>query len=137
MIGRVESIGKGGRGIIFHEGRPVFVDCVLAGETVKFAITQKKRSVSFASPVKIIEPSKSRVAAACPYYGRCGGCNFQHIAYPEQIAVKQDILRSNLKRIAKIDYPHPIETITSPPYRYRTRAILKIEEKRDSDGATL
>lgn len=130
MIGRVETIGKGGRGIVFYDGRPVFIDGVLKGELVEFEIARKKHSVSFAAPVKIIESSKSRVTPSCPYYHRCGGCNFQHIAYPEQIAIKQDILRSNLERIAKIDYPHPVEVISSPPFRYRSRAILKIEEGR-------
>lgn len=128
MIGRVEAIGKGGRGIVFYEGRPVFIDGVLKGEVVEFEITKKKHSVFFASPVEIIEPSEYRVTPPCPYYHRCGGCNFQHIAYPEQIAIKEDILRSNLKRIAKINYPHQVEVIQSPPFRYRTRAILKIKE---------
>ncbi|MFC2155774.1 class I SAM-dependent RNA methyltransferase [Acidobacteriota bacterium] len=130
MIGKVETIGKGGRGIVFDAGKPVFIDGVLKGEVVEFAVTKKKHSVSFGSLKKIIDASPERITPPCPYYGVCGGCNFQHMAYREQVAVKQEILKSNLKRIAKINYPHPVEAITSPPFGYRTRAIVKVRDGR-------
>ena len=127
MIGRVEALAKGGRGIVFVEGKPVFLDGVLKGELVEFSISEKKRSVFFGVPEKIIEAAAERITPPCPYYEQCGGCNFQHILYEEQAAIKEDILKSNLRRIAKIDYPDPVEVITSPPYRYRTKAVLKIK----------
>jgi len=130
LIGKVETIGKSGRGIVFDAGKPVFIDGVLKGEVVEFAVTKKKHSVSFGSLKKVIEASPERITPPCPYYGVCGGCNFQHMAYREQVAVKQEILKSNLKRIAKINYPHPVEVIKSPPSRYRTRAIVKIRDGR-------
>lgn len=126
MIGRIEAIGKSGRGIVFYEGKPIFLSGVLRGELVEFTISGKRHSVLSGSIIKIIEAAKERVIPPCPYYEECGGCDFQHIAYTEQIAVKQDILRSNLKRIARIDYPQPIAVITSPPSRYRTRMVLKV-----------
>jgi 23S rRNA (uracil1939-C5)-methyltransferase len=130
LIGRVEAIGKGGRGIVFDAGKPVFIDGVIRGEIVEFAVTKKKHSLSFGSLKKVIESSQERITPPCPYYGVCGGCNFQHMAYREQAAVKEDILKSNLKRIAKIDYPRPVEVSTSPPFRYRTRAIVKVRDGR-------
>lgn len=128
MIGKVEAIGKGGRGIVFYEGKPVFLDGVLKGEIVEFVISERRHSVSFGSLQKVIEPANGRVTPPCPYYGMCGGCNLQHAAYREQIAIKEDILRSNLKRIAKIEYQNPVEAITSPPFRYRTKIVLKVKD---------
>ncbi|MCI0470304.1 MAG: methyltransferase, partial [Candidatus Aminicenantes bacterium] len=128
MIGRIEAIGKSGRGIVFYEGKPVFLPGVLRGESVEFTISGKKHSILSGAVIRIIEAAKERVIPPCPYYEECGGCNFQHIAYHEQIAVKQDILKNNLKRIAKIDYAQPVEVITSPPSRYRTRIILKVRD---------
>jgi 23S rRNA (uracil1939-C5)-methyltransferase len=125
-IGRVRAIGKGGRGVIPFDGKTVFVDRVLPGETVEFTITGKRGSVWFGSPVNIIEPSEDRIKAPCPHYTICGGCNFQHIAYPAQVRIKKNILTDNLKKISGIHEPPPIHVFTSPAFGYRTKVVLKV-----------
>lgn len=126
MVGEVKAIGKGGRGIVHFQEKTVFVDRVLPGETVEFTITGKRRSVWFGSLKKIIGASEDRVEPPCPYYSRCGGCNFQHIAYPGQIGIKNEILAANLKKISGIRQIPPIDILTSPPFGYRTKVVLKV-----------
>lgn len=126
MIGQVKAIGKGGRGIILFEEKPVFVDRVLTGETIEFTITEKRHSVWFGSLIKIIEASKDRIEPPCPYYSRCGGCNFQHIAYPRQVTLKKKILTDNLKKISGIRQVPLINIFTSPAFGYRTKVVFKI-----------
>lgn len=126
MIGEVKAIGKGGRGIVHFQAKTVFIDRVLAGETIEFTITEKKHSVWFGSLIKIIEASEDRVEPPCPYYSRCGGCNFQHIAYPAQVSIKKNILTDNLKKISGIQQVSPVTMFTSPAFGYRTKVVLKV-----------
>lgn len=126
MIGQVKTIGKGGRGIVLFEGKPVFIDRVLTGETVEFTITGKRHSVWFGSLTKIIGASEDRIAPPCPYYSRCGGCNFQHIAYPRQVTLKKNIFTDNLKKISGIRQVPLINIFTSPAFGYRTKVVLKV-----------
>jgi 23S rRNA (uracil1939-C5)-methyltransferase len=126
MIGQVKSIGKGGQGIVMSSGKPVFIDRVLPGETVEYTITGKRHSVWFGSLRKIIEASKDRVDPPCGYYSRCGGCNFQHIAYPVQMELKKNILTNNLKKISGIQQLPRICPFTSPAFGYRTKSVLKV-----------
>ncbi len=124
--GQVETVAKGGSGIVFLDGKPVFIEGVIPGERVAFSISKQKRSVSFGRLHEIIQPAKERIVPACPYYGTCGGCNFQHIDYDHQLTLKKDILLNNLQRIGKVSYSSAIGMVPSPPFRYRTRTTLKI-----------
>ena len=127
MKGKVEAIGKGGYGIVFREGKTVFVPYVIEGEEIEFEIEKKKSSVYFGKAVEIIKSSEKRVKPVCKYYGVCGGCNFQHISYNYQLELKKKILINNLKRIAKVEIPFEVETIPSPfTEKYRTKVTFKI-----------
>jgi 23S rRNA (uracil1939-C5)-methyltransferase len=75
---------------------------------------------------RLIEPSPWRQHPACPHYTDCGGCNFQHIRYEEQLRIKERIFRDNLSRIAGIDWQPSLSVEASPPWRYRTKTEFKI-----------
>ncbi len=129
MEGRIEGIGKGGNGILFFEGKPVFIPYVVDGELIEFEITGKKHSVYFGELKKIIEVSSKRAEPFCTYFGKCGGCNFQHIQYEHQLNIKKKILEGNLKKIAKLKTFPKIEIIPSRKDRnYRTKLVLKIRD---------
>src|SRR5262249_13147276 len=70
----------------------------------------------------VVEPSAERVPAPCSHFGRCGGCQYQHMPYAAQLRYKSEILRETLRRIGRIRWEGPIETRTSPPFEYRNRA---------------
>jgi 23S rRNA (uracil1939-C5)-methyltransferase len=75
----------------------------------------------------VIEPSPHRVQPACPYFGRCGGCHYQHASYDHQLEVKREILRESLRRTTKLELPFDIEIHPSPPWNYRNRSRLQVQ----------
>ncbi|HYJ45269.1 MAG TPA: class I SAM-dependent RNA methyltransferase, partial [Pyrinomonadaceae bacterium] len=86
-------------------------------------IERTQGRVAFASIEEIIAPSSVRVEPPCPYFGRCGGCDFQQLSYEAQLIAKVEIIRDCLRRIARIDFPGEIPITPSPDiWRYRSRA---------------
>ena len=126
MIGTVRTVGKGGQGIISEGEKTVFVPDVLPGEVVEYIPDREQHKVLSATLKRVLDPSPWRQVPPCPHFSTCGGCNFQHIVYEEQLRLKERILRDNLRRIAKIDWTRPLAIEASRPWRYRTRTEFKI-----------
>jgi 23S rRNA (uracil1939-C5)-methyltransferase len=123
---RIEKLVYGGDGLAHHDGHTVFVPLVLPGELVRIESSERKKKFIRGRLESVVEPSSERVAAPCPHFGRCGGCQYQHIPYEAQIRYKAEILRETLGRIGRIQWTGPIETQASPPYGYRNRAQWKL-----------
>ena len=107
----------------------MFVPFVLAGETIEAGITQEKPGFARAQATAIIEPSPHRIPPPCPYFTRCGGCQYQHASYEHQLEIKKEILRENLRRIAKLELQCEIEVHPSPPWNYRNRSRLQVRTR--------
>jgi 23S rRNA (uracil1939-C5)-methyltransferase len=110
-------------------GKAVFVPFVIAGEKVEASLTEQKTGFARATADAIVEPSPHRVQPDCPYFGQCGGCHYQHIAYEQQLEIKKDILRETLRRTAKIEFPDEITVHASPPWHYRNRTRLQVQTR--------
>jgi 23S rRNA (uracil1939-C5)-methyltransferase len=110
-------------------GKAVFVPFVLAGEKIEAALTEEKPGFARAHAEKIVEPSAHRVAPPCPHFGRCGGCHYQHASYEHQLEIKKEILRENLRRMAKIELECEIQVHPSPPWNYRNRSRLQVRTR--------
>jgi 23S rRNA (uracil1939-C5)-methyltransferase len=108
-------------------GKTVFVPFVLEGEQVEAELTEQKPGFARARLERVREPSQHRVEARCPYFQRCGGCQYQNIDYQHQLEIKASILRETLKRTAKIDLPCELQIHPSPQWNYRNRTRLKIQ----------
>jgi 23S rRNA (uracil1939-C5)-methyltransferase len=122
---KIEDIAFGGKGVGRESGKAVFVPLTIDGERVSAQIAHEKKQFAEAELVDVQEISPHRVEPRCPYFGRCGGCAYQHIAYEHQLAIKWRQVRDVLQRIGKIrDVPmRPI--IPSPiPYAYRNRITV-------------
>lgn len=87
-----EKMVAEGRALSRPDGFVVFVEGALPGERVRARITQRKKSFAFAQVLEILDPSPDRQAPPCPVFGQCGGCAFQHMAYPAQLRAKHQIL---------------------------------------------
>ena len=107
-------------------GKTVFVPLTLPGEFVEAHITEDKRSFINAETDAIIEPSLLRTTPACPYFGVCGGCSYQHAVYPHQLEIKSAILRESLER-ARIPSIPPIHSVAGKPWHYRNRIRLHVQ----------
>jgi 23S rRNA (uracil1939-C5)-methyltransferase len=108
-------------------GKTVFVPFVLEGEQVEAALTEQKPGFARARLESVLEPSPHRVQARCPYFQRCGGCQYQQTTYEHQLELKASILRETLKRTAKIDLPCELQIHPSPEWNYRNRTRLKVQ----------
>jgi 23S rRNA (uracil1939-C5)-methyltransferase len=121
----------GGEALGYHEGRPVFVPLVLPGERVEVEAMRVAKGVVHARPLRVLEPSSERIAPPCPYFGRCGGCHYQHLSAERQANVKGEILRETLRRIGKIPWDHPIPVHAAHPWNYRNQAQFKLGQLSD------
>src|ERR1700682_4051829 len=90
-------------------GKAVFVPFALDGEKIQAELTEQKPSFARATVETVVEPSAHRVQPGCPYFGRCGGCQYQHASYEHQLEIKKEILHENLRRIAKLELQCGIE----------------------------
>jgi 23S rRNA (uracil1939-C5)-methyltransferase len=106
-------------------GKAVFIPQTLPGELVQATIATERRSYLTATLDSVLEPSPSRIQPGCEYYGRCGGCHYQHADYATQIAMKRDILAETLER-AHITLPAEIRTLSADPWAYRNRVRLHV-----------
>jgi len=108
-------------------GKAVFIPFVLAGEKVEASLTEQKPGFARARAERIIESSAHRVEPGCPYFGQCGGCQYQHAGYEHQLEIKKEILRETLRRTAKLDLALEIQVHPSPPWNYRNRSRLQVQ----------
>ena len=135
MLLNIEKLVYGGDGLARlpaddrGRGKAVFIPFVLAGEKVEAAITEEKPGFARAHAEAIIEPSPHRIPPPCPYFGACGGCHNQHADYEHQLEIKKEILRENLRRIAKLELDCEIELHPSPPWNYRNRSRLQVRTR--------
>jgi 23S rRNA (uracil1939-C5)-methyltransferase len=90
-------------------------------------ITQSKRGYDTADPDEIIRAAPERIASACPYFGACGGCHYQHANYEAQLAFKQTILRETLER-GGVQAPEEISVVSAEPWHYRNRIRMAFDE---------
>jgi len=110
-------------------GKAVFIPFVLAGEKVEAALTEQKPGFARAHAEAIVESSPHRIPPSCPHFARCGGCHYQHASYRHQLEIKKEILRENLRRIAKLELACEIQAYASAPWNYRNRSRLQVQTR--------
>lgn len=125
-IARIESLDHEGRGVTHVDGKTVFVDGALAGETVEYASYRRKPSYELAQTVQIIEASSQRVRPRCRWFGTCGGCSMQHLDAPGQAAAKQRVLEDALGHLARLRAESLFPAIHGTPWGYRHRARISV-----------
>jgi 23S rRNA (uracil1939-C5)-methyltransferase len=123
---QIEKPVYGGAFLARVEGKAVFVPLSLPGEQVRARIIEDKRSYATAEAEEIVSAAAERTKAPCPYFGPCGGCQYQHAEYAAQLRFKQAILRETLER-AGIAVPDEIEVLSGEPWAYRNRIRLAFD----------
>ncbi len=127
----IEKIVFGGDGLgRLSDGKVVFVPFTLPEEKVKIRIIAENRDYAEAQVEEILEPSPYRREPPCKYYFLCGGCQFQHIEYSEQLNIKKEILYDIFKRQGWKE-EIPLEKVVSSPkeFGYRNRLRLHVERE--------
>ncbi|MCW5604430.1 MAG: TRAM domain-containing protein, partial [Burkholderiales bacterium] len=117
-----ESLDQEGRGVAHCDGKAVFIDGALPGETVAYSVYRRKPSYELATLDAVLRESASRVASRCPFFGTCGGCRLQHLDARAQVAVKQRVLEDNLWHIGRVRPEMMLPAVHGPAWGYRHRA---------------
>jgi tRNA/tmRNA/rRNA uracil-C5-methylase (TrmA/RlmC/RlmD family) len=132
----VTAIAHGGHCIARHEGQVLFVRHTLPGERVRAVVTETGAGERFvrADAVEVVTASADRVRPPCPWAGpgRCGGCDLQHVALPRQRALKADVVREQMARLAHLDVDVEVEAVPGDVggLDWRTRVEFAV----DADG---
>jgi len=139
---QIDDVAFGGKGVGRCDGKAVFVPFTMMGEWVRAKVVREKRKFAEAQLEAIIAPSLDRIEAPCPYFGKCGGCSYQHVPYATQLEWKTRQVEQALRRIGGLD-PVPMRpAVPSPlPFGYRNRIRVHAEDGRvgfyGTDGHTL
>lgn len=134
----IDDIAFGGEGVGRVEELVVFVPFVAPGERVEAEITEVKKRFARGRLLKVIEPSPERVSPPCPYYGACGGCQYQHLSYPTQLQIKHKQVCDLFQRIGGID-PRLVEAVVPcpSPYGYRNRIMIRTQWDKFKQGLNI
>lgn len=133
-IGIIESLDHEARGITRQEGKTVFVDGALPGETVEYASFRRKPSYELAHLVRVLKPSVARIEPRCPHFGICGGCAMQHMDPAAQVAAKQRVLENSLWHVGRVKPETILPPVHGAPWGYRHRARLGVRRLVNKGG---
>jgi 23S rRNA (uracil1939-C5)-methyltransferase len=129
---QIENLVQGGRGVGRTEGKAVFVPYTLPGEQVRCHVTRSKKNYSEAELVAILEPSPQRQEPVCPVFSECGGCQWQHMSYPQQLTWKSQLFRESMLRAMPLSESLFQPIVASPnELNYRCRAQIKCRKTAD------
>lgn len=132
---QIEKLVYGGDGLTRlpadakGRGKAVFVPFTLPDECVEAKVVESRSGFVRAKLERVVIASPERVHPVCEYFGRCGGCHYQHIDYAAQLRFKADVLRETLRRTAKVDLEHEIRMHGSEPWGYRNRTRMRIKHE--------
>lgn len=130
----LELVTMGPRGdaaAIDEDGRPVYVAYGIPGERVRARIYKRGRHSTSADLLEVLRPSPLRVAAPCPLFGSCNGCQLQHIAPAQQLAIKRDMVVAQLGRFGGfVDPPVAAVVGMDEPWHYRNHARFTVRDGR-------
>jgi 23S rRNA (uracil1939-C5)-methyltransferase len=125
----IEKLAAGGEGLGFLDGKAVFVSGTIPGEKVRVRLTQRRKDFDRAMVVSVVEPSASRQTPPCRLAGVCGGCDWLHIGYEQQLVQKAAIIREAFRRVGRFGWD-AITVHSGLPLGYRTR----VQMHRDPRG---
>lgn len=136
-IATIESLDNEGRGIAHVDGKVIFIEGALPGETVEFSSYRRKPGYEQATASRVIRASSQRVTPGCPHFGICGGCSLQHLNVAAQTAVKQRVLEDVLWHIGRLEPEQIYSPVAGSAWGYRQRARFSARWVSKKGGALI
>jgi 23S rRNA (uracil1939-C5)-methyltransferase len=134
----IHDIAFGGEGVGKFHDFVTFVPFVALGEEVEVEITEIKKRFARARLVRVLRPSPHRVEPLCPYFGTCGGCQYQHISYPQQLEIKHKQVVDLFERVGRISGELIAPVVPCPqPYGYRNRVMIRSQWDKFKQGLNI
>ena len=124
----ITALGSEGEGVGRHGGFVVFVPFALPGERVEARVIKVTSAYAVGKLLNVIKPSPDRIKPRCPAFGRCGGCQLQHMEYPAQLAFKRNAVREAFRKIGGIEADVLPVLGMDEPWRYRNKGIFPAGE---------
>jgi len=123
---RIEALANGGAGIARLDGRVIFIPDTAPGDLVRCRLVKDKQRFAEAEVVEYLELAENRRIAPCPVASECGGCQWQHLDYPDQLRWKEQLFHDTLTRQCGVDRQRLLPIIPAPQeWGYRSRAQVK------------
>ena len=120
-----------GMGVARWEGRVVFIPGTILGERWEIQLLKVKTNVAWGRAVRLLVPSPERVELDCPLAGRCGGCQYRHMTYKEELRAKRQRVQDALTRVGGVSLELPQVLGAEDPLRYRNKVQFPVaQEKR-------
>ncbi len=132
ISGTVTALSSEGHGIMRHEGMVVFIPFTAPGDRINCRIVQQKKNFCIATLVSIEETSVHRTIPSCPYFGRCGGCQEQHLDYTTQLNSKQQLVADAFKRIGNLKVDVLPVVPATLQWQYRRHVTLSMHAQEGS-----
>jgi tRNA/tmRNA/rRNA uracil-C5-methylase (TrmA/RlmC/RlmD family) len=134
----IHDIAFGGEGVARLDDFVIFVPFVALGENVEVELTEVKKRFGRAKLLRVISASPDRVDPPCQYFGDCGGCQYQHIAYNAQLAIKHKQIGDLFQRLAGLDPKLIRPVVPCPqPYGYRNRIMIRSQWDKTKQGLNI
>ena len=118
----IVDMGINGEGIAKIDNYPIFIKNAIKGEKVKILLIKKGTSFGVGKVLDIIDESKDRQEPFCSVYGKCGGCELQHIVYEKQLEYKKDMVKNNFRKFGMDENKVTSILGMESPYCYRNKA---------------
>lgn len=129
----IETLTHGGNGLGRLEGKAVFVPGTAPGDRIRCRIVKQHKRHAEGVVEALLEPSPQRRIAPCPVSGECGGCQWQHLHYPAQLAAKQTIFHALLQRQGGVPAEALRPLVPAPDqWNYRSRVQFKCRQTEQS-----
>lgn len=128
IISTVTANGYNGEGIIKDENKVVFVPFAISGEKIKYKVLKVSNKISYGKVVEILTPAKERVAPKCSVFGKCGGCQLQHIKYDAQLKIKEENVKTTFKKVAGLNVNVNPTVKGESEWGYRNKLQLPVGE---------
>jgi 23S rRNA (uracil1939-C5)-methyltransferase len=123
----IEKMVFGGAGFGHLGGKACFVPYTAPGDEAAIRVVTDKRSYIEGEVLELVTASPRRTPPRCPIFGRCGGCNWQHLSYDEQLSQKEGIFAELLRRAGRLGRERIAPIVAAPdPYGYRSRVQFKV-----------
>lgn len=128
---QITGISSDGRGIAKPDGKVLFAELAVPGDTIDFIVNRSKKSYAEGEIAKLKVASALRQAPTCSHFGVCGGCKWQHVTYAEQLKFKQEIVEDAFRKIGKVEFP-PIPKVAgcSNDFYYRNKLEFAFTDRR-------
>jgi 23S rRNA (uracil1939-C5)-methyltransferase len=132
----IEKLVQGGYGLARFDGRTLFVREAVPGEQVEVRLGRAHGQYQEARVQRVMKASPDRVAPPCEVYGRCGGCQLQHLSYESELHWKKEILLETLMRVGKLELPS-MPAVTPSPSEYGSRGVVRFGLLSQGSGFAL